>query len=177
SLIRLTFFTQPDFFAQVRWVFRGVEAADGGMVDIEIPGLAGAKLQHTFLGLDGYESQPLADVPAGFSAVVSSQRWSAASAPTKERGLAALAEVEDPTRRNTDTLQCVTCHVTTPLRGVRPELPAGYTSGYSLSTDGGESVSSLRSLRAFGWFMAQPMISQRVVNESAQVLAELAACP
>jgi len=59
---------------------------------------------------------------------------------------------------------------------VRPPDP--FTSPYDLSVDGGLSPQSERSLHAFGWLHSlADDSSQRVVNESAQVLAELSGCP
>jgi CTP:molybdopterin cytidylyltransferase MocA len=92
-----------------------------------------------------------------------------------------LSEVNNPLLRSVDTLQCVACHTATRLIELRRDggsvAQAGrYQSGYNLSLDAGASPANTGSLRAFGWFGDQPMISQRVVNDTAQVLTELAQC-
>ena len=130
-----------------------------------------------FLGNRGYDATMLADVPPGFRTAISEARFAAALPVDRAQALAALAEIDDPRERGVDTLQCVSCHVSTPLSGLRAGAANRYTSQYDLSIDGGASRATNQSLRAFGWLLDQPMISQRVVNESAQVLTELAACP
>lgn len=175
TLKRLTFFAQPDVFAQVRWVFRGIEKHDAGFVDMTIPSASDGGLQHVFLGVNGYQATVLADVPAGFALSLDESGFGAASEANRLQALNALAEINDPVSRNVDTLQCVSCHVTTVLARLRADggvLPPRFTSPYDLSTDGGESARRTGSLRAFGWLGDTPMISQRVVNESAHVLAE-----
>ena len=79
-----------------------------------------------------------------------------------------------------ETLACVACHVTTFVTSTRATsasfdpltLPARYTSKLDLSTAAGMS-STDRGIRALGYNRQQPMISQRVVNDTAQTLAEL----
>jgi hypothetical protein len=177
-LVRLTFFSQADFFAQVRWMLRGVELHDGGFADIAIPQATDGGVQHVFLADRGYEATMLADVPAGFATVISNAQFSAASQTDRDRAVSALAEIDNPLARSLDTLQCLSCHVSTPLSGMRTGTASGtYTSPYDLSIDGGGSRTNELSLRAFGWRLDQPMISHRVANETAQVLSELAACP
>lgn len=179
TLSRLTFFAQPDLFAQIRWVFRGVELDGGAFADIPIPHATDGGIQHVLLGRNGYDVTMLADAPAGF-ARATSERAIAMSSPAQiTEALSALAEINDPLSRGVDTLQCVACHVATPLVQPRADagtVPARFTSSYDLSLDGGDSPASLGSLRAFGWFGDRPMISQRVVNETAQLLAELQQC-
>ena len=52
-------------------------------------------------------------------------------------------------------------------------IPGRYTSPYNLSNTTGIATTNDRSLRAFGWLFQQPAISQRVINETAQVLGEM----
>ena len=57
--------------------------------------------------------------------------------------------------------------------GIDPAtLPGRYTSKFDLSTAGGTSSVS-RATRALGYVGRQPMISRRVVNDTAQTLTEL----
>ena len=57
--------------------------------------------------------------------------------------------------------------------GIDPlTLPGRYTSKFDLSTAGGMSAENDGTIRALGYFGKQPMISQRVVNDTAQTLAE-----
>jgi hypothetical protein len=52
-------------------------------------------------------------------------------------------------------------------------LPDRYTSKLDLATSGGNSAKTERTLRALGYLSQLPMISQRVVNETAQTLSEI----
>ena len=56
-----------------------------------------------------------------------------------------------------------------------PALPGRYTSQFDLSISSGQSAQTMSTLRAPGYLRTQPMISQRVVNETAQVLTEIEA--
>jgi hypothetical protein len=180
SLIRLTFFAQPDIFAAIRWVFKGVELQGDDFVDIRIPSATDGGVQHVlFLG-DSYDVTMMTDVPKGLMRAHSAMAYSSASPADQLESLAALTEVNNPLLRSVDTLQCVACHTATPLLGAlakgKTDLPGRYESDQNLALDGGASPETAISLRAFGWFREQPMISQRVVNETAQVLHELASC-
>jgi hypothetical protein len=52
-------------------------------------------------------------------------------------------------------------------------LPGRYTSKFDLSVAGGQSAATPRTIRALGYLGTQPMISQRVVNDTAQTLTEI----
>jgi len=54
---------------------------------------------------------------------------------------------------------------------VRPE--ARYTATFDLSIGGGQSAQTQNSIRALGYLRNVPLISQRVVNDTAQTLAEI----
>ena len=60
-----------------------------------------------------------------------------------------------------------------PNFGIDPlTLPGRYTSKFDLSTAGGKSAES-QAIRALGYIARLPLISQRVVNDTAQTLTEL----
>jgi hypothetical protein len=81
----------------------------------------------------------------------------------------------------TETVACVTCHVSTIVLNKRASssaidpqvLPGYFKSKFDLSLAGGKSVESALTLRALGYLGTQPMISQRVVNDTAETLTEL----
>ena len=52
-------------------------------------------------------------------------------------------------------------------------LPGRFTSKLDLSIAGGKSAETAFTIRALGYLGTEAMISQRVVNETAQTLAEL----
>ena len=93
--------------------------------------------------------------------------------------LEALAEIQNPLMHDANETQCVGCHVATFLTarrasslGIDPTIAGRYTSGYNTTV---ESIASEdpRSLRGFGWAAKFPAISQRVANDTAQVLFEV----
>ena len=52
-------------------------------------------------------------------------------------------------------------------------LPGHYNSAFDLGIAGGQSAQTPTTLRALGYLAKQPMISQRVVNDTAQTLTEI----
>ena len=183
-LMRLTFFAQNAMTASLNWAFRGVELKNGTFVDIMIPGVAQTQQRAILVGADtSYDTTPLADIPSGFAIAIDSAKFAAASSSGQRTALESMTAAENPLAHTADTVQCVACHVSTFLTARRatvaaidPSTIAGrFTSRFDLSTSAGISTSLDRSLRAFGYFFAAPAISQRVVNETAQALAEIEA--
>ena len=92
-----------------------------------------------------------------------------------------LAAAENPNVSAPDTVSCIACHVSTQLTHLRttevgadPTSIAGrYTSSYDLTVQG--TLRTARTLRALGWLHRDRIISQRVVNDTAQLLLELQA--
>jgi len=177
-LIRLTVNAQPEVFAQVRWELRGVEKKGDAFVDITIVGST-AISESVFLG-SSYEVRPIADTPAGLLGAITKSMFDAADATKQREYLGALVAVENPLTHTPETAACVACHVSTVVMSERASnfgidpltLPGRYTSKFDLSTAGGMSTAS-RAIRALGYVGRLPLISQRVVNETAQTLTEL----
>jgi hypothetical protein len=137
-------------------------------------------LESVILG-SSYDVSPMTGIPPGLVNVLSSSAFQAADATTRRQYLAELAAVDNPLKHTTETVACFACHVSTVVMRARstfaliePEtLPGRYTSEYELSTDGGKSAETERSIRALGYLGRDPLISQRVVNDTAQTLTEL----
>jgi hypothetical protein len=80
-----------------------------------------------------------------------------------------------------ERLPCVACQVSTIVMSARAAstaidpigLPGRYTSKFDLSVAGGKSRQTDRTIRALGYLTQTPMISQRVVNDTAQALTEI----
>ncbi|HVK77667.1 MAG TPA: hypothetical protein VM734_30390 [Kofleriaceae bacterium] len=184
NLIRLTVFGQNASSAAFAWKFRGLDRRGGGFAPLEVPGLAGAPTQAVLLaGGDAiYATEPVADVPAGFVTAINGAIFGAASDGERRAAVDALVELQDPTRHDAVDVQCLSCHVATFLTrrraeaiGVDPTTIAGrYESSYDLAVD---TVAGRdpRVLRGLGWAAGQPAISQRVANDTAQVLTEIEA--
>ena len=181
-LSRLTLFAQNAMSAAFNWAFRGVELHDGSFQDIVIPGVAATQQRAILVGSQTtYDTMPVADAPAGFALAIDGDRFAAATAPERAAALEAMTAILNPRMHSATTVQCIGCHVSTFLTarramvaGVDPTtLPGRFTSAYDLSTGEGISTQFDRSLRAFGYFFAEPAISQRVVNDTAQTLVEI----
>lgn len=183
GLTQLTLFSQHAVLQSLNWAFRGVKRQGNQFQDLLIPDLRVTEQRTLLAGESSYDTQPAADVPAGLAVALAGGAFSAAPQSARLQALGALAEVSNPTRRTAETVQCAACHVATLLTarrssvaGVDPAaVPGRYTSTYNLTNTSTTAVTNERSLRAFGWIFAQPAISQRVINETAQVLGEIEA--
>jgi len=135
--------------------------------------------ESVFLG-SSYEVKPIADAPAGLLGAITKSMFDAADATKRGEYLGALVAAENPSSHTAETVACVACHVSTIVMSERASsfgidpltLPGRYTSKFDLSTAGGMSTVS-RAIRALGYVGRLPLISQRVVNETAQTLTEL----
>lgn len=183
-IVRLTVNAQPLVFAQIRWMLRGVELKGGAFVDMGIVGstaveesvlLAGAA------GSPGFDVKPAADAPVGLAVALSESAFAGANDKGKRDALAALVAVENPLSHSAETVACVACHTSTVLSAARAAalgvdlatVPGRYSSTRDLSVAGGKSNEADRTIRALGYIGKTPMISQRVVNDTAQTLAEI----
>lgn len=181
-LTRLTLFAQDAMASALIWAFRGEERRGDSFTRMAIPGVGVLQQRTVLSGSDTtYNTSPVADAPAGFMLALASDRFAVATSAERMLALESLAAVQNPGAHGADTVQCVACHVSTFLTarrstvaGVDPRAIAGtFESPFDLATTGGISTTNDRALRAFGWVRRDPAISQRVVNETAQVLAEI----
>jgi hypothetical protein len=184
ALRRLTFFAQPDVFAQIRWVFRGLEGRPPNYGLISIAGINAFEQDVILEGgpsAPGYSATPFADDPVGLGRALDARAFDGGTAAERDAALHALTSVNNPTEHTPGTVQCVACHVATFLSAQRAKetgtsavaLPDRYQSAFDLSVDAGGSETSGRFLRALGWINDTPLISQRAVNETAQTLLEI----
>jgi hypothetical protein len=179
-LLRLTTNAQNLNSAAVAWNLRGLEKKGSTFAEMTIAGTTDSSERVTLSGTASYDTVPIADTPSGLPVALSEALFDRADAPSKSASLAVLAAVDNPLSMTTQTVACVGCHVSTVVMSARASaaldpltLPGRYTSKYDLSTAGGKSAETPRTLRALGYFGKLPMISQRVVNETAQVLTEI----
>ena len=185
-LVRLTLNALPETTSQVLWRLRGLEKHGATFDDMAIAGTSATTLEVRFSGGSsgagvGYEVTPAVDTPKGLATLLSETSFSAAPAATKRDLLDVLAAIDNPLEQGADTVPCVACHVSTVLMNRRAAgvaidprtLVKSYTSTHDLSVSGGKSAETGLTLRALGWLDTRPMISQRVVNDTAQVLLEI----
>jgi hypothetical protein len=185
-LVRLTVNMQPETAAAIRWTLRGVEKSGDAFVDIPIVGTTQTTQSVIFSGTltwPGYNIVPLTDTPTGFLPAITMTTFDAADLVTKRDYLAALAAAENPLSHTAETVACVACHVSTVIANARASsvaidpvtLPGRYTSKFDLSIAAGQSAQTANTIRALGYLAQKPMISQRVVNDTAQTLTEIEA--
>lgn len=179
-LVRLTMNAQGQIFAQAHWILRGVEKTGDAFTDMPVVGSTATVESVIFNNGPSYDVTPVTDTPSGLRVALTQTLFGAADATTRLGALAALAAADNPLTHSTQTVPCVACHVSTVLMSARgpadaTTIPGRYTSTFELSTGGGESAKTPNTLRALGYLGQKPMISQRVVNETAQVLTEIQA--
>jgi hypothetical protein len=182
-LVRLTVNMQPETAAAIRWTLRGVEKAGDAFIDIPIVGTTETAQGVTLSGSPGYSIVPMTDTPMGLVGAIASLMFDAADVAKKREYLSALAAAENPLSHTAETVPCVACHVSTVVMSARAAstaidpigLPGRYTSKFDLSVAGGKSRETDRTIRALGYLAQTPMISQRVVNDTAQTLTEIEA--
>ncbi|MDP1829439.1 MAG: hypothetical protein Q8L48_39600 [Archangium sp.] len=182
-LHRLTLFGQESERAALVWIFRGEERAGPGtgLGPITIPGVMATAQEVLLFGGDSYQVTPLADVPAGFSRSVIESSFRNATTVQQLESVQSLVAVENPLLHTANTVQCASCHLSTTLAP-----PRAADAGIDVSTLGehfrsatfdltplGSQSARFRTLRALGYFNDTPLVSQRVANETANVLDEL----
>jgi hypothetical protein len=180
-IVRLTMNAQNPNFAQLVWAFRGVEKQGDVFVDMTIVGASVTSESVTFNGNPGYNVMPMTDTPAGLLGAIKQTTFDVADMTTKHEYLQALAAVDNPLSHTAETVACAACHVSTVVMNARASttaidpltLPGRYTSTFDLGIAGGQSAQTFTTLRALGYLAKLPMISQRVVNETAQTLTEI----
>lgn len=181
-LVRLTAFGQLARSAAFAWSFRGVDvAADGALAAIAIPEIGASEQTVLVAGGDTvYQTEPLADAPAGFALALNGMQFATAAPADQRASLAALVAIENPTLHDTVNAQCASCHVATFLTARRAAvagvdldgLPGRFTSPYNTRIDNLGQRDG-RVLRALGYASELPVVSQRVANDTAQVLTEV----
>ncbi len=181
KLLRLTMNAQPVAFAQVRWVLRGVEKNRGTFVNVAIPGIVASTEEMITAGRTGFEGRPVSNTPPGLAEALDDAKFAAASETRKRELIGVLMTAENPALSGTSTVSCIACHASTHVMharltstGIAPDSIQGrYTSPYDLSVTG--KLYDRHASRALGWLGRDALISERVVNDTAQVLVELKA--
>ncbi len=185
-LLRLTCVGQFTQHASLHWLFRGLERRAGGELEsITIPGVDVAQQEVLLMGELSYEVTPASDDPAGFATALDDSAFDAADAAGRTRALESLVAIDHPLAHTPETVQCASCHVATPLmrdRATRANIDPLTVAGrftarpaLDLSPLVPDDTFSGRTLRALGYLGRSPVASQRVVNETAQVLMEIEA--
>ncbi len=182
TFIRMTFFLRAPP-REEEWFFGGFDRIDGKLAKLDIVGVGKANQRvNRPLVADGYlfTLTPSPRVPEDIDALLSSDKAKAATPEARLAALGALARIENPANYGPDQLSCAGCHLATHLGEATRKAhgldvtkqPDAFKSARDLSrvTESGTEPSSLR---AFGYFDGRPMISNRVIYESAAVADDL----
>ena len=182
ALYRLTLFGQETERAAIVWIFRGEErTGGGGLGAIELPSGLGTSQEVLLFGGDSYQVTPLADVPPGFARGVMESSFRTAPPSEQLDSVKSLAAVDNPSLHTSNTVQCASCHLSTtvlPPRAADAGIDLGtlaetYRAPLFDQTPLGAQNFRFRTLRALGYFVDTPLVSQRVINETANVLGEI----
>lgn len=183
NLSRMTFFLRAPPVNEV-WFFGGFEREGGELTMLDIAGLGQSNQQVIRTEVEGgweYTVNPISSVPSDERVLLSNTRMDQATAEQRAGSFAKHLRVQSPLHFSPDDLSCAGCHVGTFVLeqaranyGLDPAaFPADvFTSTHDLTLQG-KARATVSSLRAFGWFKAEPMIAERVVNESAAVVDDL----
>ena len=182
-LLRLTLFGQESERSAVVWVFRGEELQGGRLRPIVIPGIDAGTQEVLLFSGDSFSLVPVADAPPGFERATMASSFRAATAAEQLESVRALLAVDNPLRHTSNTVQCASCHLTTTVTPARAadagiavtSLPERYDTGEVDPTPLGPPETRRRTMRNLGYFESVPLVSQRVVNETAHTLEEVEA--
>jgi hypothetical protein len=180
-LHRLTLAGQESERASIVWIFRGEERSGAGFAPIQIPTVNEAQQEVVLFGGDSYLVTPLADVPVGFYRSVLETGFRNSTPAQQLESVKSLAAADNPLLNTSNTEQCATCHLSTTLLSPRAAdagvdvstLPELYRSTLFDQAPLGSQNTRFRTVRALGYFADTPLVSQRVINETANVLGEL----
>ncbi len=173
-----------------KWEFLGFDLADGKPVDIVIPRTGNATRQSYFVSLLSereYTQGRISPAPAGEDnlnrMLRDSRTLAIRDAESLRRLGVSVARIENPALHTPGSMDCVSCHAAQvagtllldklPRLARDPEI-AGLARR-SPPTPGGPAVNPARPsvFRALGYFEQFPVLSRRVVNETAAAVARL----
>lgn len=168
------------------WSFTGFEVRNGQLKLMKIPRLdrSAQAFVNFAVPSDHFLRGMISPAPTGddsFSKVIgNSERLKVGSEEILRKELRAIYRAEDPHSFNPENMDCASCHVAQPARvwlernrtDLGIEALAGTFSyknaGYDLQNVS-PGLKNTQIIRAFGYFMENPAISQRVIHESAEV--------
>lgn len=171
------------------WIFTGVDIEAGRTKPLQIPRIGrpsqgviqSSSESQSFTG--GMKPEPLDD--QDFSQLVSDSHTTKATFSEQELKalMGKVQDYENPEKNNPGTLDCASCHLANTAHQwgklnfknwdwKNDFKDHAYQSSWNL-TKAGEGPLRTNQLRAFGYFIAFPAISQRVVNETAAVAEAL----
>ncbi|MBS1972030.1 MAG: hypothetical protein JSU04_17100 [Bdellovibrionales bacterium] len=184
NLVRVTAMNVMN--GELMWIFQGFDVVGGQTKNIQVARIGGMSQgvivsSPQFASFTGGMMPPPQQDPA-FSELIKD------SATTKKKYseeqikkiMVSVYEYENPTKHNPGTLDCASCHLANSARQwgqahfnawdwKKEFANVAYQSTWNLENTTPGPLRTNR-LRAFGYFINQPAISQRVVNETAATM-------
>jgi len=181
--------------APQRWNMHGMTVSSGLETTLIIPTLGVANT--TEVSIEKASSNPLEGslTPETTSAddvalLTDTARAMAASPAARQAAFDAALRVENPNKNTPDTIDCASCHMAEPARALVGEQMFGMTTvgdPNAFVADASIPVADLAAttttivdptngalnIHAFSYLASTPMINQRVINETAAILAYL----
>lgn len=172
------------------WAFAGFEVKNGKMELIQIPRID--RMSQAFINLavpsDHFTGGGILPQPTGvdtFSTITNeSEHLDANSEDTIRKEIKAAFRIENPKNHNPENMDCVSCHVAQPAihwalnKKSHLKLDNLWSNEiyknpkYDL-TNVSSDLLNTQVIRGFGYFGRNMAISQRVINESAEVADQL----
>ncbi|WP_415062362.1 hypothetical protein [Bdellovibrio sp.] len=169
------------------WAFAGFELRDGQLELFGVPRLKG-RLAQSFVNVavpsDHFAGGGMSPPPKGSDTfdniVAESVRLGAGSEELIRQEVKAAYRIENPKNFSPENMDCVSCHVAQPaiqwVLRKRPELQVDqlwsseiYKNAKYNLTNRSPEVWNTQMIRGLGYFGKNMAISQRVINESAEV--------
>lgn len=170
------------------WAFAGFEMKAGELKMFPVPRLPNGQLSQGFVNMavpaDYFEGGGMSPIPSGpdtLNTIVADSRvLDATSEEVIRQEIKAAYRIENPKNFTPENMDCVSCHVAQPaiqwalksrshLNLDQLWAPEIYkNTKYDLSNVS-EELPNTQMVRAFGYFGRSIAISQRVINESAEV--------
>lgn len=178
---RMTFFLRAPPRVET-WFLGGFDRKNSALESLDIVGVGKTNQRVikniTAEGYD-YELLPVETKPEDTSLLLTSTKAKAAARADLEKTFASYVRIQNPQKYGPDQLQCAGCHLSTFVTqqgiamGMDPkQVPDAFVSSRDMTLKGTAATNG-SSLRAFGWFIKDPSISQRVLNETAAVVDDL----
>lgn len=171
--------------ADVAWSFGAFNVSNGALVDDTIPRLDTLSVQGVQeFGNDAFRNGDLQPAAPGDQLVtlLSESELRLTDARTLQKAITSALRIENPHLESPKTIDCGSCHVASrALSNARVERNVD-TSGYAeqftaaprFNLSRVDAVGNdPRAMRAFGYFGSQSALSQRTINESAIIAAEM----
>lgn len=170
------------------WQFGAFNVARGDLAPVVVPGSSDASIVTFSMGVkpvSGFLTpccgsiRPPITVVDNAANVVRMAKIAGEPLPDLAVELPKLDRIENPATHGPGSVDCVSCHVAMTARmqvlSEQPEFiydaAERFASVWPLASSG--SGASLSGIRAFGYAMDRPVISQRTVNETAAVVEAL----